>query len=95
MPAARSRRPAPPATKVALQLLDLDQVGEILGVSRDSVESLISGGDLQAVDVRAQGTRPRLRVSETALADFIHQRTLPTPQSASRTPRPRRRRESA
>lgn len=95
MAAPRTRRATPQATKLALQLLDLDQVGELLGVSRDSVESLISGGDLQAVDVRAQGTRPRLRVSESALADFIHQRTLPTPESVSGAPRPRRRRESA
>lgn len=92
MAGAREKRAVPESTRQSLQQLTPDQVGELLGMSRDSVEALIASGDLAAIDVRTQGTRPRLRVSEKALEAFILARTLPTPESVSER---RRRRESA
>lgn len=70
--------------RVAPQLLRLEDAADRLGISRDSVERLIASGDLAAVDIRAGGNRPRLRVAETDLAAFIAARALPTLAPASR-----------
>lgn len=72
---------------VAPQLFTLNEAAERLGTSHDSVRRLIDGGELEAIDVSAGGTRPRLRVSETALGDFISRRTLPKPQARPRAAR--------
>lgn len=75
--------------RVAPQLLRLEDVADRLGVSRDSVERLIASGALPAVDMRAGGNRPRLRVTEDALAEFIKARALPSLTSPAPTRRKR------
>lgn len=59
----------------APQLLTLKEVGARLGISHDSVQRLVVAGGLPVVDVGA-GSRPRLRVSESALAAWIAARTV-------------------
>lgn len=64
--------------RVAPQLLRLEDVAERLGICRSSVENLITARDLPVVDIRASGKRPRLRVSEADLAEFIKARSVPS-----------------
>lgn len=62
------------------KLLRLPDVAERLDISEPSVRRLIEGGHLESTDVGAgPGRRPRLRVSEQAVADFLAARTITRP----------------
>lgn len=54
-------------------LLDIPAVAKRLSVGRNFVYARIAEGDLKAVDIGTPA-RPRLRVSEEALAEFIKRR---------------------
>lgn len=54
-------------------LLDIPTVARRLSVGRNFVYARIAEGDLKAVDIGTPN-RPRLRVTEEALADFIKRR---------------------
>ncbi len=74
-------RKSPAGAGRAPQLLTLKEVGTRLGISHDSVQRLVTAGSLAVVDV-STGTRPRLRISESALAAFIAARTIPAGKAA-------------
>lgn len=63
-----------------------------LAIDVDRVRTLIRNGELAAIDV-GQGTRrrPRYRVSESALDNFIQQRTVRPPSTAENRRQHRRR----
>lgn len=63
----------PPRT--APQLLTVAQVAERMGVSVRTVERFVSRGELPAINV-GSGTRPRLRIPESALIDLYGNRAV-------------------
>lgn len=63
------------------------EVRALLGVAHDKVLGWIHSGELRAVDLSTtRGQRPRWRISQQALEDFLSRR------AASPAPKPRRRR---
>lgn len=58
------------------QLYTIDATAELLAVSPDVVERLIHSGALSAVNVSAGTKRPRLRVRDEDLANFIASRSI-------------------
>jgi len=64
------------APKPALHLLTVDQAAERCAISRSCIERLIASGEIEAVDVRSQGNRPRLRITEAELERWIKSRAL-------------------
>lgn len=60
----------------APQMLTLEEAGERLAVSHDSVQRLVTAGELAVVDVGTGAKRARLRVSEDVLIQFIKDRTI-------------------
>jgi hypothetical protein len=69
------------------QLFNLNEVAARYGVSRRRVQAWIDSGDLRAVDLSGQrdSRKPRLAVTEQALADFEERRsTVGTPQAGPR-----------
>lgn len=71
------------------------QVGEQIGCNATKVLLWIASGDLQAVNtaVSATGQRPRWRITEEAIADFLRRRSS-APPSPAQAPAPRRRRSA-
>ena len=60
----------------------LEDVAVLLGVGRTTVTRLIDSGELHAVDMRAGGNRPRLRIADTELARFIASREMRSPTTS-------------
>lgn len=52
--------------------LTTGQVARRIGSTPQHVRRLISSGRLAAIDIAAGTERPRFRVSETAVADYLH-----------------------
>lgn len=50
------------------------EVGELLGVSRQTVDRLIAAGEIASLNVGSE-LRPRKRITEDALDDFKKART--------------------
>ena len=67
------------------------EIAATVGVDVDTVRAWIARGDLPAMNVAKTGLgrKPRWRVAESALADFLKQRGQRTPAS-SPARRPRR-----
>ena len=64
-------------------------VARRLGIKSDTARDLIRSGELRGVDLARRGSkRPRFRVSEAALAEFLLGRTVQPP-----LPKPPRRRK--
>lgn len=57
------------------QLLSVANAAEVLDCSRGHVYGLIAAGKLRAVETKAKGTRPKTRVYESDLAEFIEANT--------------------
>lgn len=64
------------STAGPLRLLTVAEAGERCGISRQSVERLIAAGELEAIDVRSSGTRPRLRIAEVELERWLKTRAI-------------------
>lgn len=64
------------ATRSDTQSLTVTEVAARLGVGRMTAYRLIANGELAAINVGTGGTRPRLRVTEAALRDFINSRRI-------------------
>lgn len=68
---------------VVIDLMTVDEVGEILRISRDGVYRRISAGEIQTVNV-GSAKRPRMRITHAALEDYLNKRTSDRPaRSAS------------
>ena len=65
------------------RLLTLDEVAEVLGVSRRTVERLVSSRAVASAKVR--GAR---RVQESALAAYVERVEIPATTAGVRPPRP-------
>jgi excisionase family DNA binding protein len=63
------------------------KIAKQLGVDIEKVYTWIRSGELRAIDlVKKRGGRPRFRVSETELNDFIQRRSVvPPPAPAPRS----------
>lgn len=59
---------------VAPQLLKPKAAGARLGVSDDTIRRMVAAGELAGTDIGSE-RYPRLRISETALAEYIASRT--------------------
>ncbi|MEV5001994.1 helix-turn-helix domain-containing protein [Nocardioides sp. LML1-1-1.1] len=57
------------------QLLAVSSAASRLDCSRGHVYHLIAAGKLRAVDIKATGSRPKTRVYEKDLDDYIAQNT--------------------
>lgn len=57
------------------QLLAITSAASRLDCSRGHVYHLIAAGKLRAVDIKATGSRPKTRVYEKDLDDYIAQNT--------------------
>ena len=57
------------------KLLTIPEAGQRLTLGRSSVYELIARGELAVVDVAVTGTRPKMRISDKAVDDFIASRT--------------------
>jgi excisionase family DNA binding protein len=67
------------------------EVARVLRVDVMKVLAWINRGELAAVNVASPGaTRPRWRISEPALQDFLRARTATPPPPVQRRPRRRR-----
>lgn len=65
------------------KLLSIPQVAEALGdVSRKTVYRLLYAGELDRVDI-GTGSRPRPRVPEASLADYIARHLVPGRKTAT------------
>lgn len=74
-------------------MLTPPEIGRRLGQKADTVRDVIRSGELSAVDLARPGSkRPRYRVTEAALAEFLAGRTVQPPPVK---PRRRRRRDPA
>lgn len=67
-----------------MQVLTIPEVGQRLGMSRNTVYRLINSGDLRVVDVGApkrkgEPHKPRMRIREDDLDAFIEARTVAPP----------------
>lgn len=61
------------------------EVGERFGISTSAVLSLIRSGALPAVNVSPPGTRrPRYRISESDIAEFLERRAVRPPAAPAR-----------
>jgi excisionase family DNA binding protein len=65
---------------MAATLLTIPQVAARLQCGRTSVYELISPGELATTDVAVKGARPKTRVTEKAVEDFIAARTIEQPR---------------
>lgn len=57
--------------------MTVTEFGRRLGVSRTTAYCIVATGDVQLTDVRASGKKPRLRITEEALTDFLRRRAIP------------------
>lgn len=57
------------------RLVAIAKAAEVLDCSRGHVYGLIAAGKLRAVETKAKGTRPKTRVYESDLAEFIEANT--------------------
>ena len=72
-----------------MRLLTIQQVAELCGVSAKVVRQWIRKGELRAVNLSAtpNSQRPRLRVSEADLVEFLHARTMAATRKTQRRAR--------
>jgi excisionase family DNA binding protein len=61
-------------------LLTIPEVAARLRCGKSSVYNLISIGELATTDIAIKGDRPKTRVSEQAVEDFIAARTTDRPR---------------
>jgi excisionase family DNA binding protein len=68
------------------QLLTFPQAAARLACSRTHVYRLVAAGKLRCVEIKASGTRPKGRVIESDLEDYItrHTETWPRPEGGGR-----------
>ena len=64
-----------PKTAKRTQLLSVTEAAERLACSRGHVYNLVAAGALQAVEIKASGSRPKTRIREDELEAFIAGRT--------------------
>jgi excisionase family DNA binding protein len=69
-PTPSTPKPSPPPGPGPGRLFSVETVAEQLDVSKATVYSLIHAGSLSAHYI-GTGKRPRVRISESALAEFI------------------------
>ncbi len=74
------RAPAPPASTVRRQLTTTE-VGQVLGVSGETVRALIADGQLRARNIATKPGDVRWRVDEGDLATYLESRTYQPPAS--------------
>jgi hypothetical protein len=64
------------------------EIAKLLKIAPESVIAMIRRGDLSGFDVASPGSsRPRFRITEFALADFIARREIKPPTPAVRRKR--------
>lgn len=71
MPRRRSEPSGPPEA-----LYPVSEVAKLWRCSADHVYDLIAAGKLRAVDISASTKRTKLRVPESALAEYVNRYTL-------------------
>jgi excisionase family DNA binding protein len=64
---------------VTIQLLSMQAVAERLSCSRTHVYDLIAAGHLRPVEISANGKRPKTRVREDDLEQYIEKQTRSVP----------------
>lgn len=62
---------------MATQLLTVPETGQRLGVHKQSVYRLIWAGQLAVVNVGNGKRRPRLRIKESSIEDYIRRNEIP------------------
>ena len=62
------------------QLLTIPEVAARLRIGRSSVYELIAAGELTVADMAVKGSRPKTRVTDKAVDDFIASRTRTAPR---------------
>lgn len=60
--------------KPGMNAMSVTEFGRRLGISRASAYRIIATGEVDLVDGKATGSRPRVRITEAALAKFIARR---------------------
>lgn len=65
-------------------LLTTDQAAELIGVSRDTLLSLIRSKEIKAVNVGAGKKLPRYRIEQTEVTRFIELRRIEQPKRSAR-----------
>lgn len=63
--------------------LTTGEVARRIGGTTQHVRQLIKSGRLAAIDIAKGHGRPRFRVSEAALADFLRDAAVPTTQEVA------------
>lgn len=64
------------------------EVGKLLKIAPESVIAMVRRGELLGFDVASPGSsRPRFRITEAALADFVARREIKTPPPTVRRKR--------
>jgi|GEM_PF-2293241 len=72
---------------ITTALQTIPDVANRLGIGCDAVNKLIHDGRLRAVNVGRGALRPRWRITEDAIADFISASATTAKPAAGRTPR--------